>query len=1053
MSIQKNNFVLAQNGKCAPFYYEEENFSGVKKIIETVAKDVQLVTGTMPKLCAIKNYADDCTNADNAFCADASASTNSCNGTYTDFAVICLTVGKSILLQKLVKQNALDISDLKNKNECFKRVFVKDAIPNVKNALVIIGSDKRGTIYGLFSISSAIGVSPYVNWANVLPAHQDTINFDETFALTSKEPSVKYRGFFINDEWPCFGNWCNKRFGGVNAKMYALVFELLLRFNGNYLWPAMWASCFAEDGPGLASAELADELGIVMGLSHHEPCLRHGEEYSKVRGKNSVYGDAWNFITNREGIIRFWRDGLKRNGHLENVITMGMRGERDSAIMGEKSTLADNIALLKDVITTQNELIKECVNADLQKVPRMLALYKEVEPFFYGTKDTKGLIGDKILDDIILLLCDDNHGYLRTVPNQKMRAHKAGYGMYYHFDYHGEPVSYEWTNSTYLPRVKEQMTSAYENGIQSLWIVNVGDLGLQEFALGYFMALAYDYDTWGKVDGLSTEDFTRQWMKTQFTNCFDDKDLDTLANAFTAYTRINHNRKPEHLGVDIYHASHFGEAENLLKECKRIIATIDDLYARCPANQKDAFYFLVYYNVVASLNLQIMWIYATWNKYLSLRGILAANNCADAVKTCLAKDEELKNTLHTINDGAWDGFALASHIGFCHWNDEECKNPVLHTVVPVAKKRLVAGLVDDTSFTSGGDWTKKVLHAYIYAKTDNMDANGSAHTNDGTNANAQNAFTSAEIFVALGGMLDTDYTITSDSADVKISCTQGVLSAQNNLQRITITYTPSPVQKNPNADVVVANLCIKWDGGNVPVKVHVLQKPYQVINASAFTNLHAGTINGINAHFAVEKNLGKTGDGLKTYPLFAHEQIVPLNCRVKPDKDTGNKRNTDTGTPQTSCNADACAVQTSCNADACAVQTNPNTNASSVFNKLPRAEYRVNAPCKDTYTVQFVLSPSNPPFASEVPKLFYSFDNLPVCSAEIFEDGYQAGVSATWSKGVLNHERVICVNVELDEGVHTLNYFGIGNSLVLEKIIIYNANNYKLPQSYFGPQA
>lgn len=160
-------------------------------------------------------------------------------------------------------------------------------------------------------------------------------------------------GIFINDEWPAFGNWCNHNFGGFNAKAYDHVFELLLRLKGNYLWPAMWSARFADDGPDLLNAELADEYGIIMGMSHHEPCLRQGEEYKYLRGKNSVYGDAWNFRTNREGITKFWEDGLKRSGKFENVITVGMRGEADTAIMGKNATLEDNIQLLRDVLKTQ----------------------------------------------------------------------------------------------------------------------------------------------------------------------------------------------------------------------------------------------------------------------------------------------------------------------------------------------------------------------------------------------------------------------------------------------------------------------------------------------------------------------------------------------------------------------------------------------------------------------------------------------------------------------------------------------------------------------------
>ena len=429
-------------------------------------------------------------------------------------------MGKSPAVDALAKDGKIDVSGITGKREVYG-IFAP-----AEDLLVIAGSDKRGVIYGLFRISEELGVSPYVNWSNLKPARKDCVVLTDEVFTVSKEPSVEYRGFFINDEWPAFGTWCNKHFGGFTAEMYEGVFELLLRMKGNYLWPAMWSSCFAEDGPGLASAELADELGVVMGLSHHEPCLRHGEEYKHVRGKDSIYGDAWNFHANTEGITRFWRDGLKRNGHLENVITVGMRGECDSTILGKEATLADNINLLRDVLRTQEKLIKEEVNEDLSKVPRMIALYKEVEAFYYGDKDTPGLReGCPELEDVILMLCEDNQGYLRSLPDEQMRKHPGGFGMYYHFDYHGDPISYEWINSTHLPEVWQQMTTAYEHGVQRLWIVNVGDLGLQELPLSYFLNLAYDYDKWGKCGPQSAAEYLRMWTKKQFGHVFDEKEL------------------------------------------------------------------------------------------------------------------------------------------------------------------------------------------------------------------------------------------------------------------------------------------------------------------------------------------------------------------------------------------------------------------------------------------------------------------------------------------------------------------------------------------------
>ena len=273
-------------------------------------------------------------------------------------AVLYGTVGRSPMLRELEEQQRIDLTEIRGKREVFLFQVVAHPFDGVEQALVIAGSDKRGTIYGLFHLSERLGVSPLVDWANVKPATMESFSLSGEWKHVSKEPSVRFRGFFINDEWPAFGNWATHRFGGFQAEMYDHVFELLLRLKGNYLWPAMWSARFYDDGPGLANAELAEEYGVVMGASHHEPCLRYGEEYRYLRGKDSIYGDAWNFIANQEGITRFWEDGLKRSGHFESVITVGMRGEADTAIMGKEAALADNIALLREVLQTQNRLIR-----------------------------------------------------------------------------------------------------------------------------------------------------------------------------------------------------------------------------------------------------------------------------------------------------------------------------------------------------------------------------------------------------------------------------------------------------------------------------------------------------------------------------------------------------------------------------------------------------------------------------------------------------------------------------------------------------------------------
>lgn len=679
------------------FYIEDEAYTGVNKIAKKVMKDLEMVFG-------FTSYA-----------------TNDRRNLGKN-AVIYGTVDRSPILHELDKKKLINLDEIKGKREVYLFQVVSRPFEGVEAALVIAGSDKRGTIYGLFHLSELLDVSPLVNWCGIRPQMKDSFTLKEDMKYISKEPSVRYRGFFINDEWPAFGNWTNKRFGGFNAKMYEHVFELLLRLKGNYMWPAMWSARFSEDGPGLANAELADEYGVVMGASHHEPCLRNGEEYKYLRGKDSIYGDAWNFIKNREGITRFWEDGLKRSGKFENVITVGMRGEADTAIMGKKATLADNINLLRDVLKTQNRLIKENVNPNLKEVPRMLALYKEVEPFFYGDKDTPGLIGCEELEDVILMLCDDNHGNLRTLPTEEMRNHNGGYGMYYHFDYHGGPISYEWINSSYLPKIWEQMTMAYDFGIRDLWIVNVGDISTQEFPLSYFLDLAYDFDKWGSQAINKTVLYTKQWVDRQFTGLLNDEQKDAVCELLTGYTRIAHKRRPEHMNSKVYHPVNYKETDNTLDEIERLLELADRLYKELSPDKLSLFFAQVYYPAVGNLNLQKMQLLAGKNRYDASLGKMVANKLSDKVAECLKRDRDLVDLYHTIDDGRWYGLGLSEHIGFTRWNEDECQNPVLHYVLPANKPRLLVSIDGTEERSEGAAWHKNKVYMNSFKQPDIKEA-------------------------------------------------------------------------------------------------------------------------------------------------------------------------------------------------------------------------------------------------------------------------------------------------------------------------------------------
>ena len=665
------------------FVCDNSEFSGVKKIADKVRLDVERVTGVKPALNTV----------DGAVEAAAGS-------------VLFATAGKSPVAEKLAADNGLsaELAKINGKRECYVFAVRSDKV-------IIIGSDKRGTIYGLFHLSELMGVSPLVDWAGVLPAKREFVELEEDLTVT-KEPSVRFRGFFINDEWPAYGNFTTHNFGGFNAKMYEHVFELLLRLKGNYLWPAMWSAQFSLDGPGLANAELADELGVIMGASHHEPCCRNGEEYKYVRGPGSIYGDAWNFWKNREGITKFWEDGLKRNGKFENVITVGMRGEADTAIM-QNATLADNINLLRDVLKTQNRLIRENVNEDLDKVPRMLALYKEVEPYFYGDKHTKGLMGDPELDGVTLMLCDDNHGNLRTVPTEAMRNHKGGYGMYYHFDYHGWPYSYEWLNTNYLPKAREQMSAAYEFGIRDLWIVNVGDILTNEFPLSYFLNLGYDYEKYNS----DTKAYTDKWFAAQFPY-FTPEQVQEVSDIVYESNKITSMCRTEALKPDTFHPVNFGEADYIISRAKALIERTKALRALVPAEQDAGFFSQVYLPVVGTMNVELMQLYSGKNHWFAKHNALVANIYADKVRECCKFDKALVDECDEVGNGRFYGMAWSEHFGFRNWCEAYNQYPVYEYVEPTRKNRITVW-VDDTDFTTTGqDWTVRDLYLDAFKNPD-----------------------------------------------------------------------------------------------------------------------------------------------------------------------------------------------------------------------------------------------------------------------------------------------------------------------------------------------
>lgn len=651
------------------------DYKGLKHVAKILAGDILTVTGKEPEIVEqIQNVPQ----------------------------IVAATKGTSDILAKWEEEKKIDLSVLEGKREVFMVQLIEE---DGAEKLVIVGTETIATLYGLYYISENIGVSPWVYWADVVPAPKKEIVFDKSICTVSKEPSVRYRGFFMNDEWPSLGNFVMHTFGDFNEFFYEKVFDLLLRLKGNYFWPAMWSASLPLDGSEdpLAILKLGTELGITIGQSHHEPLTRASEEWDKVKTdmNNIGYGKDWNYYTNKEGLYRYWEDGMKRDKDFKHMITIGMRGERDTMMLGENSTIQENVELLCEIITDQNKIIKE---TGCENMPKMLALYKEVEGFYYGGNGVKGLRSWDGLDDTILLLSDDNFGNVRTLPTKDLKDRKPGWGLYYHFDYHGSPISYEWVNSTPLPKVWEQVTMAYEYGIRDLWIVNVGDIRPDELPLSYFMALAYDFESMGTGHANETDLFLASWVEQQFgAHIKDEETKKEIADVLREYTRIHGMRRPEAMNPKVYHRSHFNETKRMIERCTKLMQQTENLQIKIPEASKDAFYGLVYYPAVAGMNLQLMSLHAALANWYAEYELSVANTYDALVKEEIERDQKLTDYYNKeMTGGKWDGMMLSPHACFVTWNDEGWHYPETKTICINTMSRMMIHAENDEMFVSGG---------------------------------------------------------------------------------------------------------------------------------------------------------------------------------------------------------------------------------------------------------------------------------------------------------------------------------------------------------------
>jgi len=559
-------------------------------------------------------------------------------------------------IKKLANEKKIDLSSLKGAAEKYVISFVDNPADGVEEAIVVVGSDRRGAIYGTYELSEQIGVSPWYWWADVPVLHKDSVNLRRG-VYTNGEPAVRYRGIFLNDEAPCLTSWVKNHFGtGYGGReFYAKVFELVLRLRGNYMWPAMWSWAFYADDP--QNSDLADEMGVIMGTSHHEPMARNHQEWARHRGEYGV----WDYAKNQETIDKFFREGIRRVADKEDIITIGMRGDGDAPMGGEEghdheyvSRDKENLKLLEKVIKNQRKIIKQETGQAPEKHVQLWALYKEVQKYYD--------MGLRVPDDVIILLSDDNWGNVRRVPTADERKHPGGFGLYYHVDYVGAPRNTKWLNVTPIQGMWEQLSLAAEYGVDRLWILNVGDLKPMEYPITLFMDMAWNPN---RYDASTILDHTREFCAGQFGA----DQADEAARILNLYSKYAGRVTPEMLDRNTYNLEN-GEWRDVRGDFLVLEAEALRQYQSLAPEYRDAYKQIILYPVQAIANLYDMYYSQAMNHKLYKAGDPDCNKWADRVEKTFARDKMLSDDYnHVMSGGKWNGMMTQKHIGYTSWND------------------------------------------------------------------------------------------------------------------------------------------------------------------------------------------------------------------------------------------------------------------------------------------------------------------------------------------------------------------------------------------------
>lgn len=783
-----------------------------------------------------------------------------------DVDVIVGTVGESEVIDNLAQNERLDVSEIEGQWESF-------TIQNVDNTLVIAGSDKRGTIYGVYDLCEKIGVSPWNFWADTVSGHADNlyINLPDG-GYTEGEPSVQYRGIFLNDEFN-MSEW-SKSMGttgkNMNNETYEKIFELLLRLKANYLWPAMHTYSTAFNVTE-NNAALADKYGIVMGSSHAEPLLRNnlGELYDyqekwkakaenagkalntkTADGKTTIKDDAnrtvaymWtdkdndgNAVSNKEFLTDYWRARAKANSNYENTYTLGMRGVHD----GGFSTNMNSQTAMKEILETQTQILKDEVvktGQDISDIPQVFIPYKEMLDMY-----NKGL---EIPDYVTLMWPDDNFGYIRQLPTETERQRSGGAGIYYHLSYYGRPTSYLWLSTTSPAQIREEMTKAYDMGAQKIWIANVGDLKPAETEIEYFLDLARDIDT---IKNTEISDWLAENAKRDFA--FDDVKAAEYSDIKMGYYKNTSSKRPEHFVKGLFSTEFGDEGQKLVDNYNVLERRAQTLYDSLSEDKKPSFYELMLYPLKGAKNMAEKYVYSDKaNCYAEMGYGAAVNKYAKLSDDAYQRVVEDTAEYTSMLNGKWD----------------KMMNPY--------QTRLTGSF--------GGTITGKLSNPEVsQLPYTNMEI---AAENNGVLSFTKYSTEAKYIDIINTGTGSFEWTAETSADWININKTSGIVADDDRIYVGIDTLRAGNGESNAEiifrrrlggADIQTASVTVTFENADVSVteeKTYIENDGYVSIEAEHYSN----SVKNGEYEWRVEKDFGRNGGSVKIYPDTAAAVSVP----------------------------------------------------------------------------------------------------------------------------------------------------------------------------------